>query len=383
MQPVELSPNRHQNLTLAFGLICLVAILSLRVPTELRTYTDGLRAVSGSLRAQFVYTDIATDILGFRAVVKDADPYLPLSVYFAQHDISWDLTTASTHPPSAYLLTAPIAFLPLSAAVAAWGWLMLAVLCFSYYLLGAAPKAAIGLGCLSLLWPPVMMSLQQLTIVWLLGVVAAIRVGRGYGGAALALAAMTKLVPALLILPFVVRRQWHVVIAFAAAWLIAVSVLMFLSPSVIGRYVRVNRTNLATVAARPDNASPVVTARRAGGIAAGAAVVGLAVVIIAVALKSDLSEMLLLVNYAIVVLLPIAWVYSSCVLIPMFIWFLKCGPSWRASLTLVSIYILLVGSSFGSAATVQIALAIVLPGVGFLIDQGRLTLKKVTVACNA
>lgn len=372
--------HRHQNIVLALGLCCLLSILTMRPPTVMRTYVDGLRAVSGVLRAEFVYTDIATDILGFRAIAKDTDPYLPLTTYFLPEGFVWELPTASTHPPSAHLLTAPVAFLPLPVAVSAWSWLMLCLLGASYYLLGLTPKAAIGLACLSLLWPPVMTSLAQLTIIWLFGVVVAIRVGRRFGGVALALAAMTKLAPALLILPFLIKRQWSTVAAFAATSMVALGLLLALSPSVVWRYVEVNRTNMVTVADRADNASPIVSATRAGGRIGGAAVVLFALTLIAMAVKRDLTEAILLVNYAIVLLLPIAWIYSPCVLIPMFVWFLKAGPSWRAGLTVVSIYALSIGPLFGGAAALPIALAMVLPGVGFLADERLMMYRSPRVA---
>lgn len=362
---------RLQRAVLWGGLTWLAGLLALAPPTELRRYTDALRATSAQLTGRWPYVDVATTVLGARAMREGRPVYVPLTEAFRREGIAWDLPFASTHPPTTFLWMVPFAGWSLTTAIAIWSWLMLAALCWSVSLLGCPPKVAIGIGCLALLWPPVMLSLGQLTVLWLLGVCLALRTSGAARGASIALASMTKLTPALLLLPVLAQRQWRDVAGFAAAWAVALLLVTWYSGSLIGDYLATLRSSALLVAQRPDNAAPMAVAGRLLGAAGPVVILVIAAWMLVAATRRPLPDQVLLASYVSVLLLPIAWIYSACALVPAWWAFLTAGHSWRAWTTGASVGILAVGPSFGSAASIPIAVAILLPCIGFLVDAHR------------
>jgi hypothetical protein len=311
-------------------------------------------------------TDVATDIAGFRALIRRDDPYPILGPALHDMGIQWDVHHRSTHPPTAYLLVSPVAMLPPRIGIALWAWLMLAGIALSYHLLGVRTVAAIGLAPLTLLWPPAVLSLGQLTVLWLLGFALAHNRRTALAGAGVALAALTKLFPALILMPFLLARQWRALIAFGAVWVAALAALMLIHPGAVTRYIEVNRTTSLEQILRPDNASPVATAYRAAGAPGIALVLAFLALVWWVNRSRDRPTSLMLYNYLAVALLPIAWSYSALPLLPMLAWFMLRKPAIFPILSLGAI--LLCCRPTGHHAALCTTAGLLLPGACFILD---------------
>src|SRR5207253_7410260 len=126
----------------------------------------------------------------------------------------------STHPPTAFVLVLPVAWLPWKAAAAAWGVLMLMTIAGAWWALGVSAELAAALAPLTLVWPPAAWSLGQLTPLWLLGLALAWRwrARPALAGAAVGIASLSKLLPALSLAPLLVRRRLRVLLGFAVVW---------------------------------------------------------------------------------------------------------------------------------------------------------------------
>ena len=103
------------------------------------------------------------------------DPYPNLHQALTPFGVNWPVQLVTTHPPSAFLLVAPIAFLPWQVAFGLWGWLMIAAIILSLRAYHFSWQLSIILGLLSMLWPPTITSLGNITIVWILGLALAYR----------------------------------------------------------------------------------------------------------------------------------------------------------------------------------------------------------------
>src|SRR5262245_43127578 len=192
-------PLRRMDLVLFLaGLATLGFILALPAREDADTYLDHLRGAASVLRDQILTTDVTTDILGFRALFYGTDPYAPIAVAAKTAGIEWDVSHASTHPPTAYLLVAPVALWPLTAAIAIWSWAMLGLVIAGFRCLGLSWEGAIGAGLLSLLWPPTSPSLAQLTPIWFFAVTWVLRDTKPKAAGVIALASFTKFYPAML-----------------------------------------------------------------------------------------------------------------------------------------------------------------------------------------
>src|ERR687888_137579 len=202
-----------------------------------------------------VYPD--SDKVGARDVARGRDAYPVLTHAYASVGLTWPAGHRSTHPPTAFLLVLPVAWLPWKAASAVWTVLMLAALAGAYWALGAPPGPAVALAPLTLVWPPGGWSMGQLTPLWLLGLALAwrLRDRPAPAGAAIALASLTKLLPTLSLLPFLLLRRWSVLRGFALVWGAALAALLALDVGVIGRYVTILRTASREQAARGENSA--------------------------------------------------------------------------------------------------------------------------------
>src|ERR687887_503126 len=226
----------------------------------------GLRTAAAQLRGSGPPVDLVQDYVGARDVVRGREAYPVLTRAYASVGLTWPAGHRSTHPPTAFLLVLPVAWLSWKAAAAVWAVLMLAAL---------AP--------LTVLWPPGGWWTGQLTPLWLLGLALAwrLRDRPAPAGAAIALASLTKLLPALSLLPFLLLRRWSVLRGFALVWGAAVALLLVLDAGVIGRYVTIVRTASREQAARGENSALLWAAEHNYG-AAGVAVAGVLVAGVAV-----------------------------------------------------------------------------------------------------
>jgi hypothetical protein len=274
---------------------------------------DLLRELLRVLTGLCPFSDIAQDFYGFRALVLRADAYAPIGAALKTMGLDWPILHASTHPPTAYLLTAPVAFLPWPLASAVWAWLMIAAVVASLRLYGLRWRWIALVLAVCLVWPPFVYSLSQITPLWLLGLALAYRHQEKpcAAGAWIAFASLTKFFPALLLVPFVLRRQWSALAGFAAVWLAALALITALHPGALGQYLAVNQGNSLEMIARPDNAAflPVVFALAGWpGVVFGFAFLGW----FAWRGRADWHTW----EFLAVALLPIAWSYSLLPLLP-------------------------------------------------------------------
>src|SRR5205085_8939536 len=217
----------------------------------------GLRTAAAQLRGDGPPVDLVQDYVGARDVARGREAYPVLTHAYASVGLAWPAGHRSTHPPTAFLLVLPVAWLHWKAAAAVWMALMLAALAGAYWALGAPAGLAVALAPLTLVWPPGGWSMGQLTPLWLLGLALAwrLRDRPAPAGAAIALASLTKLLPALSLLPFLLLRRWSVLRGFAIVWSVALVVLLALDAGAIGRYLTIARSDSREQAAWHENAA--------------------------------------------------------------------------------------------------------------------------------
>jgi Glycosyltransferase family 87 len=335
----------------------------------------GIRTAAAQLRGSGPPVDLVQDYVGARDVAHGREAYPVLTRAYASVGLAWPAGHRSTHPPSAFLLVLPVAWLSWKAAAAVWMVLMLAALAGAYWALGAAPGPAVALAPLTLVWPPGGWSMGQLTPLWLLGLALAWRLrDRPAGaGAAIALASLTKLVPALSLLPFLLLRRWSVLRGFAVVWGAAVALLLVLDPGVIGRYLTIVRTVSREQAERGENSALLWAAAHnygAAGVAVGVLLVAavLALVLRRVRRRGEIDRLSWDgVGWAGVALLPIAWIYSLLPLLPALARLVRRGGLLAAALALVTFVIPFLVDPFGLPGGIRLAFATAALGVSLLV----------------
>lgn len=286
--------------------------------------SDGLRVVRDTWSGAGRPTEFVQDLIGARALLLGMNTYPVLSQGAEQIGLAWPIAHRSTHPPTAFLLALPLAGLPWDTATGWWMAAMIGLLGLTAIALGlraAAPHAVAA----SLLWAPAAWSLVQLTPIWLVGLAVAWRLqSRPWlAGAAIGVASLAKLLPALALGPFLWRRQWGAVVGFAGVWLAALGVLTLLgAPDALWHYLVLMSEVGREQAARTDNAALLVAAWTRWGwsglILAGglvAVVLGQAVARLRAGRPLDFLHFGLWV-WLTVALLPLAWDYSLLPLLP-------------------------------------------------------------------
>jgi len=246
----------------------------------------------------------------------------------------------------------------------------------SYRLYGFSWKYALGLAPITLLWPPAALSLEQLTIPILFLIALAYHWRRRsfLCGLAIGLALVTKFLPGLLILPFVIHKKFQAVLGLFTAIGLSCLIVLGLNPVAFSRYLAANSTNSPDVIASYFNGSLFSTLQRDFGIPGlllGILFVSLLIISCRAKILGDpelKEETWLFMNYLSVAFLPIAWNYSLLPLLPLIISLIK---SWKPTLILLSIAVLFLSSllPFGGESAAFVALSI----LAFGISQIRLS----------
>jgi hypothetical protein len=335
----------------------------------------GIRTAAAQLRGDGPPVDLVQDYVGARDVARGREAYPVLTHAYASVGLRWSAGHRSTHPPTAFLLVLPVAWLPWKAASAVWTVLMLAALAAAYWALGAPAGPAVALAPLTVLWPPGGWSMGQLTPLWLLGLALAwrLRDRPAPAGAAIALASLTKLLPALSLLPFLLLRRWSVLRGFALVWGAAVALLLALDAGAIGRYVTILRTASREQAARGENSALLWAAEHRLGVA-GAVVAGVLVgavlvrVLRRVRRRGELDRLSWDgVGWAGVALLPIAWIYSLLPLLPALARLVRRGGPVAAALALVTFVVPFLVDPFGLPGGIRLAVATAALGLALVV----------------
>jgi hypothetical protein len=354
----------------------LAALLTLSAPAnpDKPGVAGGIRTAAAQLRGEGPPIDLVQDYVGARKLVLGGDPYLRLTQAFASVGITWRADHRSTHPPTAFVLVLPVAWLPWKAAAAAWAVLMLMAIAGAWWALGLSPELAAALAPLTLLWPPAAWSLGQLTPLWLLGLALAwrFRAHPAAAGAAIALASLTKLLPALSLLPFLVSTGRRVLSGFVAGWAVVLAFLLLLRSSALDRYLDVARSAARVQAGRGENSALLWASGHNFGVTGVAAAILLVAAVLVVSFRRLWGAGRIdrwswdAWTWAGVALLPIAWIYSLLPLLPVLVGSVRRGGFIVRALALAGFVIPLVVDPFGLPGGLRLAVATACLGVALL-----------------
>jgi hypothetical protein len=305
------------------GAECLLSgLLGLYVGLDYIPRLPGLRRwfqgfeVFHALLAQARPTDLLQDYGGARALLFGGNAYEPTGA-LAQRYVTVSYTSlsyVSTHPPTAFLLLLPIAAFPLGVASAIWVLLMLGGLVACVRICGAPWHVAALLGPLLVLIPPLAEGVNQLAVAVLVLVFLAYRLRERpfMAGVLIGLASLAKYLPALLLVPFVTRRQWSAVVGFALTWVCGLTAIVLLNTDALPAYLSSGQVESATWIAEPSNGAFLVVALRYGMVATVLAVALVLWILWCEARDRSADSRLRWArwNWLAVALLPITWSFS-------------------------------------------------------------------------
>jgi len=361
----------------------------------------GLRSVPPHSYAK----DLQQEYLAARALRDGLDVFAPITDLSARYfPVATDnFPHPNPHPPFLTLLSVPLTFLPFPTIVCLWLALSVVLLVVVGRWLGLSLRASLALAA----WPPLwwLLYVGQLELAVLalamLGWRAAAEGREWRAGVWLGLAAALKFYPALLLAPYVARRQLRVPLAagliFAAS---QVGSLAAVGPSGLVRYYHEVLPAVADRYVRQGlNSSPYgALLRLFGGSSdvepladAAGLVLPLTIVLSALALLALLRLEPELAPVAVLVAIPNAWGYYAVLALPAIVALLRRpGPrapvlASAAAASLVLPVVNLMLPLFGSAqwgegrvpAVVGVLGAIQPAGyVGLLLLSGALALPR-------
>lgn len=373
-------PSRSVDaLLLGVGIGVMFWFLNLTNTVTPSPYLYTLQTASATLQGTPpAATDVATAIAGFRRLYLGLDTYPALGLALADYGINWDVKHASTHPPTAFLLVAPVSFLPWDAALTVWAWLMVILLFATLVSMRLSWWRALALTPVLLLWPPVATSLGQITIIWMFALAMAYRLSKehpSWSGLWIGIGAMTKLTPGVMMIAFILQKRWRALIGFALAWSVALATIVILNPSAILRYIEVNKSNMPVIIQREDNASLLVAGYRWAGWLGILAVTSFFLVIIVVNRRLLLSERAvisakgwMLLSYFAVALLPIFWIYSLLPLLPVMVFLVSQKKIITTLIVALCVFIPCISPPWGVEAVGPLVAVNVLVGLAFILD---------------
>ena len=365
---------RPAAVTLA-GVILLLALPAPPNPDK-PGRTGGLRTAAAQVRGEGLPVDLVQDYVGARELATGEDPYPILTQAFSSVGLDWSVPHRSTHPPTAFVLALPIAWMDWGTAGAVWAVAMIVVIAIAWWALGVSAAWALPLAFLALIWPPTAWSIGQLTPIWLVGLALAwrFRDRPGVGGAAIAVASLTKFMPAVMLLAFVALRRWTALVSFMVVWSIALGLVEILNHDALTRYVEVARSVGREQSNRRENSALVVAAEHKFGVpGAVLALILVAVVIVAGLLRVQRRRTIDRLswdacNWAAVGLLPIAWIYSLLPVLPTVVRQIYKGGLPTKGLALVALVVPFFIDPFGLPGAAWLAVALTCVGIGLVIS---------------
>ena len=370
---------------IALAILLIVIILLLPPTTGYDSYIDILRHTSMTLKGQAPYADVAQDIYGFRALMTNQDPYARLKPALKTIGVEWKADFSSTHPPTAFLLVAPVAFLPWPISSMAWAWLMLIALCISLrFACEYTWDWAFLVTAMVLFWPPIATSFDQITIVWLFGLAMAYHYRNErplLSGVFIGIASFTKLLPAVLLLPFLLRRNVNAAKGFGLSWLTALVILLLLSPKALMRYLISNRLNATEIILRWDNGSFLFFLFRRIGLAGLFITVIVILMLLVLAYRKYCQESARELStqewnisaFLTVLFLPITWIFSITPLLPNILLLLQDKRWIVRVLAICALIPPILVPPWGTQSTVGLFGFFILAGTAFVLSQSRLT----------
>jgi hypothetical protein len=376
---MKISKRSLDNIILIVGVTVFLWLLLLPKPGPGWTYYDTIKYGSATLKGQTPFSDFAAMIVGFRALYHQTDPYPKLGLAFKEElGIDWNVIHGSNHPPTSYLLAAPVALFSWPVASALWAWLMVCLIVFSYRLYGLTWKMSLGLMPITLLWTPASASLGQVTIVWMFGLALGYYLRKDklfWSGASVALASLSKYMPALVMIIFLVKRKWRAVWGFASAWIFSLALVSIMNPASVPRYIAENRTTTFFLMWRTDNSAPLIASYEYAGWL-GVTLLSLFFASIVFVNRRYFYEwkthpstrLWMLASYLAVACIPIFWIYSLMPLLPIIAYQFCERRIATIPLILYSILIPCIYIQGGDQSVLPIASVCIAIGLGFILD---------------
>lgn len=321
---------RRHGLVALVGVFVVVMVISL--PKAGRHEWGGInsqRQLGAMLRGEGSLGDVVADVVGLRGMWYRTEAYPILGPAMRAYGENWDITHRSTHTPFCLVLVAPISFLSYSKAQIVWGFSMLVLSAVAMWCLGASKLQAVGFAGLLSLWTPFVAALHNIVIFWFLGTCIAYRLRNTSSfrsGLLIGLAASTKYLPLVLTVPWITRRQWWFIAGVVAAFAALGAVGYLIEPTVFAQYIAVSQEAADYTIRRADNAGFLAAAYNHyglwGSIAGGMLLLGLipanwrSLWVWDKSAKVSDRAFWLMAFYA-CALLPISWISSFVVLIPI------------------------------------------------------------------
>ena len=305
--------------------------------------------VVGALPPRSYGKDLQEEYLSARALRDGIDLFTPVSDLAARYlpRVTATFPHPDPHPPVLALLSLPLTLLPFVVVVPLWLGLNLLLLTTVGRWLGLSGRTSLALAA----WPPLwcLLYIGQLELLILMLALLGWRcaaAGRdGSAGAWLGLAAVLKLYPVFLLVPFAARRRTRLLLA--AGTVIAVGQLANLATVGPAGFVRYYADVLPSVAALyghlglnsspygallrvfggADDVPPIIHAP--GVVLPATIVIGLAAVVTLAVLDPEASPV------AALVALPVVWYYYTPLALPQILVLLRSPTSRRATLLAV------------------------------------------------
>jgi hypothetical protein len=375
---MRLKKSSLDNIVLVSGALFFLWFMLLPRPGPEWVYSDTIKYGATTLKGEMPFSDFAAMVVGFRALYHKTDPYPRLGEAFKDLGIDWPVGHGSNHPPTSYLLAAPVALMPWPAASAVWAWMMLCLIVFSFRFYGLSWKMSLGLMPLTMLWPPASASLGQVTIVWMFGIAMAYHFRKHrqfWSGASLGLASLSKYMPGLLVIIYLGKRRWKAVSGFLSVWIFSLSLVTLLNPAAVPRYFEENKTTSLAIIQRPDNSAPLAVSYHYAGLAGAALLILFFALIVFVNRRYFLewpsfpsTRIWMLLSYFAVACLPIFWVYSLMPLLPVLVYLIF---QRKIATTILCAPCILIPSLYihgGEQAVALISSVCVFAGLAFILD---------------
>lgn len=302
------------------------SIPEINYPTEISVTPRILTGKTGSMG------DLFADVVSARNILKGENPYVVLGPAFAEIGVNWDVKHPNTHPPTNFYFIMPLLGMSFTQMFTIWGWAMIILLFVSARLYGFGWSQSLLITSASLLWLPVALTFAQLNFIWIFGVALAykFRNRNAYlAGVGIVIASFTKLLPALLLIPFLLKRRIKTLVVFIVAWLLAMGLAILMYHDLLGAYLEANKQANEVLLYGGLNSSLIpyfiALGRRTGPLLFVGFILG------TLLLNKDeilqrgrevSTRTFMLFSWLAVALLPLAWPYSLTPLLFVFLYHL-------------------------------------------------------------
>jgi len=371
--------NRYVNLI--SGIAIFITLYNLPSPSnnpgekKIDVLINNIKLSGALLRGELVGGDLYQDIIGLRAIYNNKDPYPILGDAYREIGVNLDYRHASTHPPTAFLLLSPISFLSTDIIPIVWSYLMLVLLYCSFIMYGIDWQKSLIITLLSLLWTPITWSCTQITIPIIFGIAAAYNLSKKnefFCGFFLGLSSLSKIIPGIGVLVYLVNKKWFSVLGFFSLWIISCIPILVFSDNAFKRYLEVNQTNAIDMVLRTDNSSLLIISHRHGFL--------LPIVILFILIIFSNRRILLgdfsnirvwmIISFFSVALLPISWIYSISPLIMVVMFFFSSRKIFLVLLSMTCIILPNIVTGFAMQTTTYLPIVTFLCGLGLVNYSG-------------